>query len=127
MTKRRNAPDSRADVEPGVISLEDKHTAERLLRAAYAAGELDEAELKRRLGRVYGAVTPRDLWKASGGRVGSRRRSDWTEIRRAARLQIAIVVFAILAMLLVLYGTVVYQQGGDTVHRSVFPWEWGKD
>ena len=128
MTKQRSASgDDTDDGRPALISLEDKHAAERLLREAFAAGELDEAEFKRRLGRVYGAVTPRELWKASGRRAGSRRRSDWRELRKAMRLQVAIVVFAILAMLVVLFGTVIYQQGGNTTDRNIFPWEWGQD
>jgi anti-sigma-K factor RskA len=94
------------------------------VQQALAAGELDEAEYKRRLGRVYQAVTPRELWKASGHRAGSRRRSDRAELWRAARLQIAIVAFAALIMIVVLWGTVISQQGGaDGI--SPFPWEWG--
>jgi hypothetical protein len=112
------------DEQPRLVSLDEKHQAHRLLQQALAAGELDEAEYKRRLGRVYQAVTPRDLWKATGHRAGSRRRSDRAEIWRAARLQIAIVVFAVLIMIVVLWGTVISQQGGaDGI--SPFPWEWG--
>jgi DUF1707 SHOCT-like domain len=114
------------DEQPRLVSLDEKHQAHRLLQQALAAGELDEAEYKRRLGRVYQAVTPRDLWKASDHRAGSRRRSDRAEIWRAARLQIAIVGFAVLIMIVVLWGTVISQQGGaDGI--SPFPWEWGKD
>lgn len=112
------------DEQPRLVSLDEKHQAHRLLQQALAAGELDEAEYKRRLGRVYQAVTPRDLWKATGHRAGSRRRSDRAEIWRAARLQIAILVFAVLIMIVVLWGTVISQQGGaDGI--SPFPWEWG--
>ena len=112
------------DEQPRLVSLDEKHQAHRLLQQALAAGELDETEYKRRLGRVYQAVTPRDLWKATGHRAGSRRRSDRAEIWRAARLQIAILVFAALIMIVVLWGTVISQQGGaDGI--SPFPWEWG--
>jgi hypothetical protein len=128
MTRQRGASgDDTDDGRPELISLEDKHAAERLLREAFVAGKMDEAEFKRRVGRAYQAVTPRDLWKASGGRAGSRRRSDWPELRKALRLQVAIVVFAIIAMLLVLFGTVIYQQGGTTADRKIWPWEWGQD
>jgi hypothetical protein len=85
---------------------------------------MDEAELKRRLGRVYAAVTPRDLWKASGHRAGSRERADKAEIRRSIRLQLAIVVFAVIIMMFVLLGTILNNQGG-TAGTPVFPWEWG--
>jgi hypothetical protein len=121
MTKRHGEVD---DEQPRLVSLDEKHQTHRLLQQALAAGELDEAEYKRRLGRVYQAVTPRDLWKASGHRAGSRRRSDRAEIWRAARLQIAIVAFAALIMIVVLWGTVINQQGGaDGI--SPFPWDWG--
>jgi hypothetical protein len=115
------------DGQPRLISLDEKHEAHRLLQKALAAGELDQAEYQRRLGRVYQAVTPRELWKASGHRAGSRRRSDRREIMKAVRLQVGIVVFALLAMLLVLYGTMVYQTGNAPLDIKVFPWEWGKD
>jgi anti-sigma-K factor RskA len=123
MRKRRDEVD---DGQPRLISLDEKHQAHRQLQQALAAGELDEAEYKRRLGRVYQAVTPRDLWKASGHRAGSRQRSDRAELWRAARLQLAIVAFAVLIMIVVLWGTVISQQGGaDGI--SPFPWEWGGD
>jgi hypothetical protein len=123
MKKRRGAI---ADEGPRLISLQDKHDADRLLQQAFAAGEIDAAELKRRRGRVYAAVTPRDLWKASGHRLGSRERADKPEIWRSVRLQVAIVAFAAVIMLFVLLGTILNNQGG-TVDTPVFPWDWGAD
>jgi Domain of unknown function (DUF1707) len=123
MTKRRD-PAASEDDDPKLISLQDKHDADRLLHEAYAAGEIDREELKRRLGRVYAAVTPRELWKATGHRAGSRERADKAEIRKSIRLQLAIVVFAAVIMLFVLLGTILNAQGG-TVNTPVFPWEWG--
>jgi uncharacterized protein DUF1707 len=113
-----------ADEQPELISLDDKHAAERRLRDAFAAGELDEAELKRRVGRVYQAVTPRELWKASGHRAGSPVRQDGAQIRKALRLQVAIVVFAAVAMVFVLWGTAIYANGGMPDDAKVFPWQW---
>src|SRR6266536_1239221 len=107
------------------ISLDEQQRAVRLLHEAFEAGELDREELRRRLGRVHRAVTPRDLWKATGHRAGSRRRSDWREIKRAVVLQVGIVGFAVLAMLLVLYGMILYYHG-DNAGAHVWPWEWGK-
>jgi hypothetical protein len=124
MTKRRRAADE--DDGPRLISLADKHAADRLLQEAFAAGAMDEAELRRRRGRVYAAVTPRELWKASGHRAGSRQRADKADIWRSVRLQLAIVVFAAVIMLFVLLGTILNNQGG-TVDTPVFPWEWGQD
>ena len=126
MRRRRAARGDVEDRRPQLVSLEDKRRAERLLVAAYQAGELSREECSRRMGLVYQAVTPRDLWKASGRRAGSPRRSDRRELGRALRLQLGIVVFAVLIMMLLLYGTVLYQQGG--VHDThIWPWQWGKN
>jgi hypothetical protein len=125
MRKQRDSS-SLDDDGPQLISLQDKHDADRLLQQAYSAGEIDQEELKRRLGRVYAAVTPRELWKATGHRAGSRERSDKADIWRSLRLQLAIVVFAAIIMMFVLLGTILNNQGG-TKNTPVFPWEWGKD
>jgi hypothetical protein len=124
MRKRRGADTE--DDGPKLISLQDKHDADRLLHEAFAAGKIDKAELKRRRGRVYAAVTPRELWKASGHRAGSRERADKADIWRSIRLQLAIVAFAVVIMMFVVLGTIINNQGG-TVNTPVFPWEWGRD
>lgn len=126
MTRRRDPSAGEEDDGPKLISLQDKHDADRLLQQAFAAGELDAEELKRRRGKVYAAVTPRELWKASGHRAGSRERADKAEIKRSIRLQLAILVFAVVIMMFVLLGTILGNQGG-TAGTPVFPWEWGKD
>lgn len=123
MRKRRD-PSAQDDDGPRLISLQDKHDADRLLQQAYAAGEIDREELKRRRGKVYAAVTPRELWKASGHRAGSRERADKGEIKRSIRLQLAIVAFAAVIMVFVLLGTILNAQGG-TVDTPIFPWDWG--
>ena len=122
MRKRRDR--AAEDDGPRLISLEDKHDADRRLQRAYEAGEIDRDELRRRRGKVYAAVTPRELWKATGHRAGSRERADKSELRRAVRLQVAIVIFAAVIMMFVLLGTILNAQGG-TVDTPVFPWEWG--
>ena len=124
MRKRRD-PSASEDDGPKLISLQDKHDADRLLQQAYEAGEFDKEELKRRRGKVYAAVTPRDLWKASGHRIGSPERADKAEIKRSIRLQLAIVVFAAVIMMFLVLGTILANQGG-TVDTPVFPWEWGR-
>jgi anti-sigma-K factor RskA len=126
MTKRRDPSASQEDDGPKLISLQDKHDADRLLQRAHAAGEIDTEELKRRRGRVYAAVTPRELWKATGHRAGSRERADKADLWRSLRLQLAIVAFAAVIMMFVLLGTILNNQGG-TRNTPVFPWEWGKD
>jgi hypothetical protein len=126
MRKRRDPSASQDDDGPRLISLQDKHDADRLLHQLYAAGEIDQEELKRRRGRVYAAVTPRELWKATGHRAGSSERADKADIWRSLRLQLAIVVFAAVIMMFVLLGTILNNQGG-TKGTPVFPWEWGRD
>ncbi|HEY7605802.1 MAG TPA: DUF1707 domain-containing protein [Actinomycetota bacterium] len=123
MTKRRD-PAAPQDDEPKLISLQDKHDADRLLQRALAAGEIDQAEFKRRRGLAYAAVTPRELWKATGHRAGSPERADKALIWRSVRLQLAIVGFAAVIMMFVLLGVILNNQGG-TVNTPVFPWEWG--
>jgi anti-sigma-K factor RskA len=125
MRRRQDATASQDD-RPQLNSLQDIHEADRLLRQAYEAGEMDQEEFKRRRGRIYAAVTPRELWKASGHRAGSRERADKADLWRSLRLQLAIVVFAAVIMLFVLLGTILNNQGG-TKGSPVFPWEWGKD
>jgi uncharacterized membrane protein len=125
MRRRQDATASQDD-RPQLNSLDDIHEADRLLRQAYEAGEMDGEEFKRRRGRIYAAVTPRELWKASGHRAGSRERADKADLWRSLRLQLAIVVFAAVIMLFVLLGTILNNQGG-TKGTPVFPWEWGKD
>ena len=125
MRRRQDATASQDD-DPKLNSLQDIHEADRLLRQAYEAGEMDQEEFRRRRGRIYAAVTPRELWKASGHRAGSRERADKADLWRSLRLQLAIVVFAAVIMLFVLLGTILNNQGG-TKGTPVFPWEWGKD
>lgn len=56
--------------------------AVQAIEEAQRAGKMNHAEATRRITDCRRTVTPRDLWKASGGRAGSRRRSDWFDIRR---------------------------------------------
>jgi hypothetical protein len=96
-----------------VVSLDDKRAAERVLLDAVRTGELSEGEYHHAIGLVRRAVTPRDLWKATGGRAGSPKRADRAELGRAIRLQVAVVIFAILGMLLVLWGTILWNRQGS--------------
>jgi hypothetical protein len=124
MRKQRDPAAVQEDDGPKLISLQDKHQADRLLQRALAAGEIDREEYRRRLGRAYAAVTPRELWKATGHRTGSPERADKAVIWRSVRLQLAIVAFAAVIMIFVLLGTILNNQGGMKNPR-VFPWEWG--
>jgi hypothetical protein len=68
--------------QPALITQAEIRAAVAALEGDRAAGRLTERETARRINDCRRAVTPRDLWKASGGRAGSRRRSDWADIRR---------------------------------------------
>lgn len=103
----------RADGSPTMVSLDDKRAAERILLDAMRAGELQDNDYHDAVDRVRHAVTPRDLWKATGGRAGSPKRADRAELEKAIRLQVAIVIFAILAMLVVLWGTILWNRQGS--------------
>ena len=103
----------RADQAPTMVSLEDKRAAEQIMLEALRAGEVSEDDYHRAVGLVRQAVTPRDVWKATGGRAGSPKRADRAELGKAIRLQVAVVIFAILAMLLVLWGTILWNQQGS--------------
>ena len=116
----------RDDGGPRLNSLAEIHDTDRRLQQAYRAGEITQEELKRRRGLVYAAVTPRELWKASGHRAGSPERSDKAELWRSFRLQLTIVAFAAIIMVVVLVGTILNNQGG-TKGTPVFPWDWGKE
>jgi hypothetical protein len=123
MRRRQDATASEDD-RPQLNSLEDIHEADRLLRQAYEAGEMDQEEFKRRRGRIYAAVTPRELWKATGHRAGSPERADKADLWRSFRLQLAIVAFAAVIMIVVLFGTILNNQGG-LKNTPLFPWDWG--
>src|SRR5262245_59886729 len=48
-----------------VLTLDEQRAAERLLRQAAAEGRFSDTELSHRLGLVYKATTPHELWKAT--------------------------------------------------------------
>jgi hypothetical protein len=72
---------ARGKQSPDLITLSDIRAAVAALEEAHAAGQIGEKEVARRINDCRRAVTPRDLWKASGHRGGHRRRSDWADIR----------------------------------------------
>lgn len=64
-----------------LVDLSDIHAAVEALEADAQRGTISEAEARKRVSDSKRAVTPRELWKASGGRAGARKRSDWDDIR----------------------------------------------
>jgi hypothetical protein len=90
-----------AERQPELVTRDQVRDAIGLLEQRRAAGELSEAEVTRRVNECRRAVTPRDLWKASGGLAGDRRRQDWWDIRRTVAGLLFILVLAALGMWLV--------------------------
>lgn len=64
---------SQDQVWAAVAAIEEKH----------AAGEISRADADRRINDCRRSNTPRDLYKASGGLAGRRRRQDWGENAKA--------------------------------------------
>ena len=93
MARRKKSPD--------LIGLVDIRAAVTALEAELSADRIGAAEATRRINDCRRAVTPRDLWKASGGRAGSRRRSDWAEIRRTVFGLTSLLIMLLLGMWLV--------------------------
>jgi hypothetical protein len=84
-----------------MVELEDIRAAVAALEVECAAGRMSDAETARRVNQCRRAVTPRDLWKASGKRAGARRRSDWADIRRAVTGIAAVLIMCALGVWLV--------------------------
>jgi hypothetical protein len=90
------------------VSQAETNAALAAVDAAVADGRLSADEGQHRRARIRRAVTPRDLWKASGGLAGNRRSGDpW---RKHVRTGILIVVGCVVAMLIVLYFTAKHQE-----------------
>lgn len=101
-----------------VVELDDIRAAVASLQRDEAAGLLTEAQATKRINECRRAVTPRDLWRASGGRSGSPKRSDWKDIRGAVYGLLFLLVLAVVGVYLV---TVIIGQyvGGEEVFPEV--------
>ncbi|HEY9473825.1 MAG TPA: hypothetical protein VIS06_08235 [Mycobacteriales bacterium] len=86
---------------PDMVEHEQILAAVRAIEADLTAGRIGSAEATRRINRCRRAVTPRDLWKASGRRAGSRRRSDWSDIRTAVFGMVSLLLLLLLGMWMV--------------------------
>lgn len=91
-----------ADTEQLMVTEHEQRAAVALLRASAAAGELRADDAAKREAAVWQAVTPRDLWRATGGRAGSPRRADRREWGKAIVVTISVWVFAAVAMALII-------------------------
>lgn len=59
-------------------------------------------------------MTPRDLWKASGGLAGDRRRGDWWDIRRTLAALLFFLVAAALGVWLVTWSWTLVEDGAPS-------------
>lgn len=98
-----------------LVELDDIRAAVRALEDEAAAGTLSQEEAHRRINDSKRAVTPRDLYRASGGRAGSRRRSDWYDIRRTAFAAVLLLVLAAVGVWVVTIYTGKYVDDGGYI------------
>jgi len=92
---------ARGQGQPSLVTLEEVRAAVAALEREQVAGRLSEADAARRINDCRRAVTPRDLWKASGGLAGSPHRSDWADIRRTVVGLGSLVIMIVLGVWLV--------------------------
>jgi hypothetical protein len=92
---------ARSRKSPDLVTLPNIRAAVAALEEEYTAGRMADKEAARRINGCRRAVTPRDLWKASGHRAGNRRRSDWQDIRRTAFGLITLLILIVLGVWLV--------------------------
>ena len=97
-----------------MVTPDQIRTAVALLEQRRSLGQLTEAEVVRRINDCRRAVTPRDLWKASGGLAGDRRRQDWWDIRRTVAALLFIAVLAAFGMWLVTWTMGLVEGSGET-------------
>ncbi|MBA2390073.1 MAG: hypothetical protein H0V67_07410 [Geodermatophilaceae bacterium] len=101
--------------QQAVVELAEIRAAVKLLEQEEAAGHLSAAETTRRINDCRRAVTPRDLWKASGRRAGSRKRSDWKDIRGAVYGLLFLLALAIVGVYLITLVIAEYVGGEEFV------------
>lgn len=80
------------------MELEEIRAAVNALNRDEAEGRLSAAEATRRINGCRSSVTKRDLWKASGKRGGSRKRSDWKDIRGAVYGLVFLFILAVVGV-----------------------------
>src|SRR4029453_4900987 len=102
MRKRRDPAAVQDDDGPKLITLQDKHEADRLLQQALAAGAIRNEGVKRRRGKAYAGGAPPQRVNPLGHRIGSPDRAGKALIWHSVRPQLAIVGFAAVIMMFVL-------------------------
>ncbi len=88
-------------LQQGTVELVEIRKAVAALEADEAVGRLGAAETTRRVNDCRRSVTRRDLWKASGGRGGNPKRSNWKDVRGAVYGLIFLLVLALVGVYLI--------------------------
>jgi hypothetical protein len=96
-----DVPVRRAQRQTVFVTKDEIRAAVELIEAEAAAGRIKDRDAHRRIVDAWRAVTPRDLWKASRGLAGTRRRQDWWDIRRTVYTGIFLLILCALAVWLV--------------------------
>ena len=84
-----------------LVALSDIHLAVSALTDDAQLGRISADEASKRINGSRRAVTPRELWKASGGRAGAKKRSDWQDIRNTAAGAVFLLVLAVIGVWIV--------------------------
>jgi len=84
-----------------LVALSDIHLAVSALTDDAQLGRISADEASKRISDSRRAVTPRELWKASGGRAGAKKRSDWQDIRNTAAGAVFLLVLAVIGVWIV--------------------------
>ncbi len=71
-------------------------------------GVMSAVEANNRVDACRRAVTPRDLWKASGGRAGDRMGRDWQRFRTKATTVVVLLAFLAVTVRVILVGWIAY-------------------
>ena len=100
---------------PALVELSDIRAAVLAIEDDLARGRISAAEAAKRINNCKRAVTPRELWKASGGRAGARKRSDWHDIRKTVFGAAFLLVLAVAGMWLVTVFTGKYAGDGGYI------------
>lgn len=104
-----------------LVELSDIHSAVDALERDADWGTISRAEASKRINESKRAVTPRELWKASGGRAGAKRRSDWDDIRKTIFGAVFLLVLAALGMWVVTIYTGKAAGDGDYIPEPTPP------
>jgi hypothetical protein len=99
----RRKPDRKQPSQPRVITLEEQRAAVEMVGARFGP---DDGEAWRRhvISKVWRAATPHELWKATGGLAGEKRRGDWHAWRGALYRVLAIIPLGLLALWIIAWG-----------------------